>query len=483
MSTVRSIAKNVAALGIAQVVSMGLSLVLVIFIARFIGDVGFGKLGFAQSFVAILVVFADIGMSQVIIREVARRKELSSKYLGNVCLIKLVLSVITFGLIALIINLMHYPPDTIIVVYLIGISSILGSLGGALRAIFRAFERMEFEAFISIGITIVTTGVGIAVLFAGYGLIGICLVYLFVAVVNLLVTLLVVITKFTRFKLEVDFKFWKQIILMALPFSVTAIIGLIYFQIDMVMLSVMKGDAVTGWYKAATTLIYSLLFIPNILSSAIFPVMSRFYVSSREALRTLAKKSAKYLFILGLPIAIGTILLADRIIPLFYGEGFSNSIIALQILSLYLPLRFINHVTAYTLASINKQPLAALVTVTAAAANVGLNLFLIAQYSLMGAAIATVMTEVIGFILRYYFVAKHFHRLELRPILLKPCLACLAMGVFVFYLKDIHLAPLIVTAAILYFGVLYIIKGFDREDKDIFKELKKGILRQNEIAA
>jgi O-antigen/teichoic acid export membrane protein len=104
-----------------------------------------------------------------------------------------------------------------------------------------------------------------------------------------------------------------------------------------------------------------------------------------------------------------------------------------------------------------------------------LNLFLIPKFSFAGAAIATAITEVALFISYYYFVAKHFHRLELHTFFIRPCLACLAMGIFVFYLKSINLALLVITAAIIYLVVLYFVKGFDEEDKAIFKNLKEGI--------
>jgi O-antigen/teichoic acid export membrane protein len=239
MNTIQTIAKNSGVLAVAHAITMILSLVLVIFIARSIGDVDFGKLGFAQSFTGILVIFADMGLSTVTIREITRQKELTSKYLSNIFLIKLILSVVTFALIALIINLMHYPADTIMVVYLIGISSILSSLSALSRSIFRAFEKMEFEAFLNISKSIVTTGIGLAVLFSGYGLIAIASVYLVAGIVDLLATLVITAKKFAKPKLEVDFSFWKQIIRLALPFSLTAFIGMIYFQIDIVMLSVM----------------------------------------------------------------------------------------------------------------------------------------------------------------------------------------------------------------------------------------------------
>ena len=476
MNTVQTIAKNTGALALAQIITMILGLVLVIFIARSIGATDFGKLGFAQSFTALLMVFASIGLGQVTIRELARHKELTPKYLGNILVIKLILSVVTFALIALIINLMHYPYDTTMVVYLIGISSILGSFSGFLRGIFRAFERMEYEAFLNIAKSIVTIGIGITVLLLGYGLIAIALVYLFSAFVDLLATLVVTAKKFAKPKRELDFSFCKQVIPMALPFALTAFIGLIYMQIDIVMLSAMKGDAVVGWYRAATALIYSLVAIPNIVGFAIFPVMSKFYVSSKEALKTTLQKSAKYLFILGLPIAVGTSLLSDRFILLLYGAEFTPAIIAMQILAFYLPLRFINHATGYTLSSIDKQPVRLLSAVIAATTNIALNLFLIPKFSLVGAAIATAITEVVLFSCYYYFVAKHFHRLELRPILIKPCLACLPMVAFIFSLRDINLALLVVSAAVIYFAVLYVLKGFDGDDKAMFQDVRRGIV-------
>jgi O-antigen/teichoic acid export membrane protein len=215
MNTVRTIAKNTTVLLVGQTITLVLGMVLTIFIARFLGDINYGKLGFAQSFTALLVIFADVGLGSVTIREIARHKELTSKYMGNIFLIKLILSLVTFGLIVLIINLMQYPADTTTVVYLIGISSILGSFSSFMRAIFKAFERMEYEALLNIGRSVVTIGSGLAVLFLGYGLFAIALVYVFNAFVDLFATVIVTIKKFGHPKLEVDLVFWKQVILLA----------------------------------------------------------------------------------------------------------------------------------------------------------------------------------------------------------------------------------------------------------------------------
>jgi len=475
MSIVRTVAKNTSFLILAKGISLFLGLILTIFIARYIGAVGFGKLGFAQTFTGLLVILADMGLVPFTIREIARRKELASKYLGNIFFIKLIFSVITFALIVIIINLMHYPIDTKIVIYLIGISSIFGSFSDFMRAIFKAFERMEYESFLDIGKTIITIIIGLTVLISGYGLIAIALVYCVVAFIDLLATLVVTVKKFARPEMKIDLSFCRGALFLAFPFIWTVSIGVVYHQIDIVMLSIMKGDAPVGWYNAACKIIYTLVIIPEMFTYAIFPAMSRFYLASKDDLITIVEKSAKYLFMIGLPLAVGAIILAKRIILLLYGQNFIPSIMAMQVLALYLPLRFMNYATGYTLSSIDKEHLRALSATIAAVGNIGLNLILIPRYSLVGAAIATAITEVILFVSYYYFVARHLCRLRMTPIFAKPILACMIMGIFVFCLKELNLALLIVLATVVYPAVIYFVKGFDSLDKAVFKELIEGI--------
>ncbi|MFC1906250.1 flippase [Chloroflexota bacterium] len=476
MSTVRTIAKNTIVLSLGQGITSITGFIMITFIARFIGDIGLGKLSFAQSSTALLVVFADVGLSTLTMRELARRKDLTSKYLNNIILIKSFYSLVSIALIVLIINLMNYPADTTMIVYLIGISQIFGSFSTFLRSIFRAFEKMEFEVYLNIGRSVIIAGAGLTVLLLGYGLTAVALVYIVGAFIDLVATLLVTTRKFARLKPGVDFGFWKQVIPPALPFSVTAFVGLIYFQIDIVMLSVIQGDAPVGWYRVAYTIIYTLAVIPSLFSDSVSPVMSRLYSSSKDKLKVTMEKSAKFMFIIGLPIAVGSILLANRIIPLVFGEGYESSIIALQILSLYLPLRCINNATGFILSSIDKEPLHALSIAIAAATNIVLNFILIPRYSYAGAAAATAVTEIFLFAFYYYFVARHFHRLKLSPVLIRPCLACLVMGVFVYFLRNINLAALVFSGAAIYFIVLYLIGGFNREDKAMFGNLMKGIV-------
>jgi len=474
MSTVKTVAKNTFVLMAAQTINRVMSFILIMYVARFLGDIGLGKYSFALAFSELFVILSDLGLSTLSTREVARNKHIAGKYLGNGATIKFILSILAYGLIFITIGLMDYPHDTTIVVYIIGLSVILNSLAQFLQSIFRAFEKMEYEA-ISIFIQkIVITGGGISILILGYGLIELVLVVLFGSIINLLFSLFVMVTKFAKPEFQTDWGFWKSAIKKALPFGLAIICSTIYFQIDTVMLSIMKGDAVVGWYNAAYKLIFALMFIPTALVNSIFPVLSRFYVSSKDSLRRAYDKSFKYLFIIGFPLAMGTTILAGRIILLIYGKGFVHSVIALQILIWAALLMFLTYLLGNTLGAIDKQPLVLKVATVNAGVNILLNLLLIPRFSYIGASIATVATEAIGFALLFYFTSKYIYKLPLHNYVIRPIMASLAMSTLLFYPKGTSLLLLIPAAILLYFGVLYLLKAFSKEDVDLIKRVLKG---------
>ena len=473
MNTIKTIAKNTGVLAISQVITTILGFFLLIYIARYLGEVGYGKYCFAVSFTALFIIFADLGISNLIIRELARNKGLTNEYLTNVSIIKLLLSLLAFGSIVLTINLMDYPPDTTYAVYLFGIYTILTSFAAVFRAIFQAYERMEYTAIVMILEKIILVSLVLFILFSGYGLIELAYVYVFTGIVDVTLSCSIVLIKIAKPKPMIDFSLWKTLIIGSIPFALNALFGVLFFKIDTVMLSVFKGDAAVGIYNAAYNPLLALGVIPGVFITALYPVMSRFFVSSRDSLETFTVLSSKYMAIIGFPIAIGCFILADRFIALFYANQFSASIIAFQILALFIPLRFVSSITGTLLTSINRQSLRTISVGFSALFNIILNAVMIPYLSYIGASIATVLSEVFLFFVFIYFINKHYKKLGLHKHFIKPLIASLMMGGFVFYFKGVNLLLLVVLASLVYFMILIMLKTFTQEDKDIFKQVVK----------
>ncbi len=464
MNTVKRIAKNTAFLVFGDLISKILSLLLIVFFARHLGDVVLGKYSFAFAFTGLFFIIADFGLTPLITREVARNKEKAAKFIANTAVMRLVLSILVFFLIVVSLRLIQYSPLTTKAVYLIAASRIFLNLSGVFRSIFKAFETMEYEFLIIITERIFTCSAGILVLFLGYGLIAVSWIIALGSFLSLLLSAFYVFRTFAKPKLELDFEFWKYASKESFPFLLSGIFFMIYYQIDTVMLSMMEGDAVVGWYSAAYRLVTPLGFIPGAFVASLFPVMSRYFVSSPESLKFAYEKAFKYLLILALPLAVGTTLLADKVIIAVYSYEFSNSIIALQILIWSEAIIFLNAVFGTVINSINKQKVNTYLTGINAVFNVVLNLLLIPTFSFVGASIATVATQLVGGTMAFCYLRKNFHSPGLISILWRSVFASLLMGGVVVLLRSLPIPVIVVLSGITYFLAIIVLKGIDKED-------------------
>jgi O-antigen/teichoic acid export membrane protein len=174
-------------------------------------------------------------------------------------------------------------------------------------------------------------------------------------------------------------------------------------------------------------------------------------------------------------MAIGITLLADKIIYLIYGSNFQNSIIALQILSWDVLLVFLYGCISFLLVSIDRQHQMALLAGCTAIINIVLNLILIPSYSYIGSAFATIIAESFLLLAYIYLSARYFHLLPFHKIIIKPIIACSIMGLFVYFFHEMNLIVIIILAMIIYFTILFLIKGFSKDEI----ALMKGLIKKN----
>lgn len=471
MNTVQRIAKNTAALFAAQFVTIILGLVLSIYIARILGDVIFGKYSFALAFVAIFAVFSDLGYNTILIREVARDESQASKFLNNIITMRLLLSLVIFALIFVTINLMGYPADTKNAVYLFGIYTLLTSISAAFKVTFRAFEKMEYEAFVTIFANIIRTSLGLSVLFWGYGLKELALVFVFSGVLEVLFGILICRRKFIKPQIEVDFDFLKRITKAALPLCIVGISLVIYTKIDIIMLSAMKGDAAVGWYSAAYNLVLGFKPLPQLFMNSLFPLLSKHYKSSKDFLKIISEISFKFLFILGLPIALGTSILAEKFILLFYGPQFINSVVALQILAWDIFLFILWTNGSFILIAANKQKIWAIAAVLTAIINIVANLVLIPSLSYIGASIATIVAEFLCVIVVFHFIINEVKFSTENMNLLGVLFSTLVMGLFIYILLNLNIFLLTSSAIMIYFLLLLVTKTLSDDEILLLKQV------------
>lgn len=476
MRTVQRVVKNTGLFFFAQIVSSVLTFFFFAYASRYLGPESFGVLSFALALTGIFGILNDLGLGQVTIKEIAKDKSLTAKYFGNVAVIKIILSVITFGLTALTINLLGYPEQTIQVVYLLGLSVACQAFSGLFNSIPQAYEKVEYSSFGQILNNGMMFAGALLVISQRFNIIGFAYVYLIVSAISLIYSFTVCIWKFAKPKIEIDWNFWKSTINEALPFGLASIFAMLLHWIDTVMLSMMQGDAVAGWYNAAYRVFFVLLLIPSSFNVAIFPVMSNYYISSKNALKLIFEKSFKYLTIIAIPMGVGGTLLADKIILLAFGEKYQPSAVAFKILIWSAVLIFMGTSPSNLFNSTRRQALLAKIVGVSTVLNIFLNLLLIPRYSYVGAGIATGISMLLINVAAMFYVSKAEYKIPFSRIftlVLKAIFSSLVMGIFTVCFRNVNLFLLIIFSAIIYFITMYLIKAFDKEDWGLIKRAVK----------
>ncbi|MBE6485588.1 MAG: flippase [Methanosphaera stadtmanae] len=470
MSTVRTLVKNTSVLFLSQLISYVLAFFYTLYSARYLGTTNFGIISFATAISGLFAIGTDLGLSTLTIREVARDKSRTSKYLGNHGSIKLILSLITMAALVIFVNVGTFDNITRYVVYLIGSSVIINAFSGIFSSLFRAYEQMEYQSISEI-INAVTLFAGILIcVFTKQSVIVVSLVYVIASIIVLLYNFAMCTRNYGLIHFQFDFKFWKYLISNAYPLAITSIFALISFKMNTILLNMLTTSAVVGEYTAAFNLMQALIFIPTVFSTAVLPIFAKFYVDSKDMLSYSYKKSLKYLTIISMPISMGTLVLSEKIIMFIYGAEYVNTIPILKLIIWALPAIFLSYILGTSIASINKQHETIKATFICLLFSTIGNYVLINLFSGIGAAMITVLNEISMVVFYMYIMHRYGYQVPLKEILLKPFIASVIMGVLIYFI-NLELFTSVLLGMIVYFISIFAIKTFDDDDLNIIKQL------------
>ena len=473
----QTIFKNTFWLAVAEGVTRLLKLILIIYVARILGATEYGKFNFALSFIALLAIFSDLGISTITIRELSREKE-KEKEFPAILSLRILLSLGTLFLI-LIGSFLITPDPTIRgVIWILAIYAIINGFSGIIFAFFQARQQMEYQSWAQIIQALVVTIAGFFVILNFPSVVNLSYSYLFASLVTLIFILIFFHFKVYKLHLDWDKSIWQRFLSISWPLALAGIFGGIYSQTDSVMMGYWGQITQTGWYNAASKII-GVTFIPaTLIATSFYPALSKFFHDSKEKLQTAWNYFMDSMIILAFPIVVGGIALAPRIIDFIYDPSYfptgRETILAFQILLLMAGLAFLSSPFGQILVVANQQKKLFFVTLTGAVINVILNLILIPRYSLYGAAATTVATCFLIFFLLFRLTSK---LTPVKPLNLKfflNCIGAILATIPMYFLiiqpkiYNLNVFLSILIGAVVYGASLFIFKIII----DFFKSLK-----------
>ncbi|OGZ38226.1 MAG: hypothetical protein A3E90_02290 [Candidatus Portnoybacteria bacterium RIFCSPHIGHO2_12_FULL_40_11] len=283
------------------------------------------------------------------------------------------------------------------------------------------------------------------------------------------------VQKHISVRLQFDFSFWLELLRQSLPLGLAAILTMIYFKLDTIMLSLMKTQAEVGIYGLAYKILESLIFFPAMFVGLVMPLMSKYAFLNKEEFKKIVQKTLDVLLILIIPLIVGTFFLSSKIIVLIGGRDFIPSSGVLNILILATGIIFLGALFSNMLISLERQKTLVYIYGAGTLVNVLLNFVFIPKYSYYGAAATTVFTELLVTVLMLWVLRRAIKELPSFGLFYKCLFAALIMALLLYFSSGWNLLISVVLAALIYFSALYLIGGLPiREFAQIYQKSPKS---------
>jgi O-antigen/teichoic acid export membrane protein len=470
-----SISKNTLYLFTGFVNQKILAFVYFVFLARFLGPELVGKYVFAISFVNIFIIFLDLGLNQILIREVAKDKNKANDYLNNTLTLKIILIFFVYLILFLSLHFLNYPIELQKLIYLASVAIFLDAFSGTIYSLLRSFQNFFYEG---IGLSLYEFIVlisGLIVLLLKLPFLYIMLPLIFASIFYFVFGLVFLKKNYQiSWNLNFNVLFIKNLIRKGFPFFLLTIFGTIFSYIDIILLGKLAADKYIGFYSAAGKIPAGLRIIPITLAAVLYPTASFYFEKDKIELKRITEKIIFYLILFSLPLTVGLFVLADRAINLLYGPKFFEAVKALQILSFSFLFVFFDYLFFTILNASLKEGINIFNRAIAMFSIIILNLIFTPKLKHLGASLAFLLSfcllAILGGIKSYFLI-----RFSLRKIFsdfLKIFLVSLIMGIFIYAFKNsLSLILLILIGSLCYFFGLILLRILKKEDLYYFKNL------------
>jgi len=455
---VKRIVYNIVISTGARLINAALAFIIIGFLTRYLGQTGFGQYTTILAFLYIFTVLADLGLYSICIRDISKPGADEEKIISNAFTLRFFAGLVAFGLAPLAAWFFPYAFEVRMGILVGAIGFWLLSNNQVLMGVFQKYLQMDKVALAEVVSRLVQLGLVVFFIYEKLGFLFIVSALVGGAIVNFILVL-IFIRKYIILKFSFDFSFWGQLIKEALPLGIAAILVMIYFKLDTVMLSFMKDQIDVGIYGLAYKILENLIFFPAMFVGLIMPLLSKHAFSNRRKFQEISQKTLDILLIITIPLIVGVFFLSSQIINLIGGQDFILSAGVLNILIVAVGIIFIAALFSNMIIALKKQKALTYIYGLGAVINVLTNLIFIPRYSYYGAASTTVLTEFIVTVLMLIIIYRANKTLPSFSFIFKCSFAVLIMALPLYFFRDRGLFLSITSAALTYFGVLYLIGG------------------------
>jgi len=490
----KNLAKGAGIAFIGMCLGKGISYIYTLILSR-IGPEDFGLFNLALAIIVFISTLSILGLRSAILRYVPyyRIKNDNARVKGvllSSLLISLFISMIFTVLVLFFAPQISYKifnePNLSSILRYLSITIIFSSLSNLFIAAFAAFKKVGYTFFIKdFGETFVEIIFLILFFILGYRLSGAIAAYIISITFTFLLSFYVLEKKvFPLFKNKIKPKYLtKEMIFYSLPLIFTEFLVSIINWISTWILGIFRNVYEVGIYNIVTPTVNLLVIVPTALMTLYVPLINEAYSKSKGGLgevKKLAKVTSHWVFLLNFPISIFLFVFSKEFLGVLFKSEYTVGALSLSILSISFMIFSLSHTYNWILIMLKKTKIVFTIMLISAIINTLFSYILIKPYGYLGAAIAASLAFII---LTLIYIGYCYVKLKLQILRWKyfKIIFSAAISAVVTYIIPLSINSIITLIAkfiifgVLYLVFLYLMKSFQKEDKEIYYIVLKKI--------
>ncbi len=363
--------------------------------ARYLGPSNYGIINYVAAYVTFFSCIANLGMNSTVVNELLLSPDNTGKIIGTMTLAKFISSAVSAVLVTGIVAVIDRGENTVVIVAAIYSSYLVFQSFQTFEYWYQSRLQSKVTALVGVFAYIVMSSYKVVLLIVDASL------YWFafsmsVDVIIIAVVLMVLYKKQNGPRLEVSWQLFKELFARSRPFILAGLIQVIYTKTDTVMLKHMLDATEVGIYTCASTLVgYGGLVMIAVTDSARPAVITAKQQGVEHYIRRV-RQVFSITIIAGVIIGLGFTLLSNPIVSIIYGEDYISSIQPMIILAWNSLLIYLTTVRNIWIVCENKQKYTIIFCAMGAVVNIIANYLLIPVFGASGAAIATIIAQIIS---------------------------------------------------------------------------------------
>jgi O-antigen/teichoic acid export membrane protein len=385
---------NVGAMATGRVVTSALAWTSSLIIIRALSPDDFGKFTFIFSVLGMLSIITDLQVGRIAVVRLSSELHDPGRFGGNYLLLRLALGVVGYALAVGFVAAAGYPPDVVRATAVAGLIVVVATPSNAYNAVFEAGMRLRPIAMSTMFGAIGQLALTAAIAAAG----GTILLFTIPVVLCELLEITwraAAAHRIVPLRYRIDLREWWSLIREAVPLSIGAGLMLVYYRVDSVMLTKLDSFAAAGAYGVAYKFVDLAHSASLYVGMAVLPLLVRSWPQQPAAFRAATGRAASLLAVIGGLLVCEFTVFAEPVIRTLYGAEYAPAadvariVVASECIAFFTFLAF-NCLVAARLH--RHYPLVALLGLTV---NITLNILVIPRWSYLGAAVNTLVTDIL----------------------------------------------------------------------------------------